>query len=49
MSDSVEKSSELIEVGKINLSDHSELALIPAEGPILIPFRDLREDSIPLN
>lgn len=48
MSDSTDKSSQLIEIGKINLSDHSDLTLVPAEAPILMPFRDLREDAIPL-
>lgn len=48
MIDNKEESSQLIEVGKINLTDHSGLALTPVETTILFPFRDLKEDAIPL-
>ncbi len=41
-------SSELIEVGKINLKEHSELSVAAPEVNVLTPFRDLKEDSIPL-
>jgi hypothetical protein len=40
--------SELIEVGKINLKEHSELSIATPEVNVLVPFRDLKEDAVPL-
>jgi hypothetical protein len=43
-----EESGQIIEVGKIDLKEHSELTLVPTEGPLLIPFKDLKENATPL-
>jgi hypothetical protein len=43
-----DQNSQLIEVSKISLSEHTNLTLVPAEAPILIPFRELKENSVPI-
>ena len=48
MSDLEDTKSQVIQVGKVNLTEHTELTLVPSDAPVLIPFRDLKEDSMPL-
>lgn len=40
-----DNSSEIV---KVNLQEHAELTLVPDSAPMLIPFRDLKADAIPI-
>jgi hypothetical protein len=40
--------TQLVEVKNISLTEHAELTLVPADAPILIPFRELKDNAIPL-
>ena len=48
MSKNKEDSQELSQVTKLDLKEHAGL-LVPEAVPALMPFRDLKADSVPIN